>query len=51
MSRLLDFAGSMLATHLPYWIVAAYIVLAARRTRRALEAMARDLEEHASRRS
>jgi hypothetical protein len=51
VSDLLGFAGSMVLTHLPYWLVAAYIVFAARRTRRALEAMARELEEHTSRRS
>jgi hypothetical protein len=45
MSAAADFAGTMVLTHLPQWVLAVYMVVAARRARRSLEALARELED------
>lgn len=51
MSGLTDFPGAMVVTHLPYWLIAVYIVIAVRRTRRSLESLVRELEERGPGRS
>lgn len=46
----LDQSAALFLTHLPYWLIAGYIVVVARRTRRSIEAVIRDLGAIASRR-
>jgi hypothetical protein len=45
MKGLLDQASALVVTHVPYWVIAVYMVVVARRMRRSIEAVVRDLNE------